>query len=110
VVEPTKSGLHDIKRLVELVHKFKIPMCAVINKSDINPVVTNEIEEYLNINAIRILAKIPFDETMVDAMVNGQSIIEFKPDSEITTMLKQVWKELKRPIPIKTFHIETNDS
>lgn len=110
VIEPTKSGLHDIKRLVKLVHKFKIPMCAVINKSDINYTVTNEIETYLNNNAIRLLAKIPFDEIMVDAMVNGQSIIEYRPNSEISTMLKMVWDELKRPTPVKVYHIEAKNS
>ena len=110
VVEPTKSGLHDINRLVELIHKFKIPMCAVINKSDINPSVTNEIETYLNNNAIRILAKVPFDETMVDAMVKGQSIIEYRPNSKIAMLLKNVWEELSKPVPTKTFHIVTNSN
>jgi MinD superfamily P-loop ATPase len=109
VIEPTKSGLHDIKRLVELVHKFKIHMSAVINKSDINPAVTNEIEKYLKNSAIPLLAKIPFNETMVNAMIDGKTIIEYSPDSEISKLLKQVWDELKRPVPNKTFHIVPNE-
>ncbi len=35
VIEPSKSGLHDIKRLIQLVSDFKIPMKAIINKYDI---------------------------------------------------------------------------
>ncbi len=109
VIEPTKSGLHDIKRLVELVRKFKIHMSAVINKSDINHVVTNDIETYLNNNAISLLAKIPFDESMVYAMVNGKSIIEYAPNSKISKLLKHVWEELKQPVPDRSFHVIAND-
>ena len=97
VIEPTKSGLHDIERLVTLVRKFKIPMCAVINKSDINTIVTQQIETYLTNNKIKLLAKIPFDEAMVGAMIEQKSIIEYKPNSEISTLLTHVWNELKKP-------------
>jgi MinD superfamily P-loop ATPase len=36
VTEPTVSGAHDLKRVVELVQKFKIKMGCIINKADVN--------------------------------------------------------------------------
>ncbi len=109
VIEPTLSGLHDIKRLIELVRTFKIPMNAIINKSDINTEVTKKIEEYLKNNVIRLLAKIPFNETFVDAMIKGQSIIEYAPDSEISQALKYIWSEISKEENEKTFHLVTNE-
>lgn len=44
VIEPTKSGLHDIKRLIELIDSFKIPVYALINKYTINHDITRQIE------------------------------------------------------------------
>lgn len=94
VIEPTKSGLHDAVRLVELIGSFSIETYAVINKFDINTEVVKEIETFLNEKNIPLLAQIPFDETMVEAMTLGQTIIEYKPQSEITEIIKKVWGKL----------------
>ncbi len=95
VIEPTHSGLHDIKRVVDLIDSFKIPSFAVINKYDINKEVVEEIEKFLNQNNIPLLAKLPFDKQMVESMVNGQTIVEYNPDSEISQKIKEVWEKIK---------------
>lgn len=46
VTEPSVSGLHDLKRVYELVDKFNLKAGCIINKSDINPEVTNEILDF----------------------------------------------------------------
>lgn len=79
VVEPTKSGVHDMKRLIQLIDTFKIEKYAVINKSDINKNITNELEIFLYRENIPLLGKIPFDETVVKALVNNKAISEFAP-------------------------------
>jgi MinD superfamily P-loop ATPase len=94
VIEPTKSGLHDAQRLIELINKFKIPACALINKYDINEDVTKEIEEYLDTNNIDLLAKLPFDKQMVKAMVNRQTITEFDSENIISKELAKVWDKI----------------
>ncbi|MCU4164336.1 P-loop NTPase [Carboxylicivirga caseinilyticus] len=94
VIEPTKSGLHDAIRLIELINSFNIETYAIINKFDINEEVVEEIKTFLNDNNIPLLAQIPFDEKMVEAMTLGQTIVEYQPESEITEIIKTVWKRL----------------
>lgn len=94
VIEPTKSGLHDAQRLVDLVRSFNIPVFALINKYDINGDVAGEIEAYLEQNAIPLLGKIPFDKRMVEAMVEGQTIVEYCPESDITRSIQAVWEQI----------------
>jgi len=36
VTEPTLSGLHDAKRVIEMARHFKIPVLLVVNKYDLN--------------------------------------------------------------------------
>lgn len=94
VIEPTKSGLHDAVRLVELIRSFRIETYAVINKFDINIEVVKEIETFLSENKIPLLAKIPFNKNMVESMTLGQTIVEYQPESEISGIIKAIWKKL----------------
>jgi MinD superfamily P-loop ATPase len=87
VIESSMSSLHDARRLVELVRQFDIPLFAIINKFDIHTAVTQNIEEFLDAQSIPLLGKIPFDESVVRAMVAGQSIPEYEPDSKITRII-----------------------
>ncbi len=94
VIEPTKSGLHDVKRLVELIESFKIDAFAVINKFDINLEVAQTIEEFLQSKNIPLLANIPFEKEMVEAMVIGKTIVEYNSNSVITKQIKDIWEAL----------------
>ncbi len=96
VIEPTKSGLHDALRLLELVRTFSIDVYAVINKYDINLENTKEIELYLQKEGVEILAKLPFDQEVTEAMIDGKTIIEFKPGTEISLRLKNIWEILRK--------------
>lgn len=95
VIEPTKSGLHDAKRIIELIKQFRIPISALVNKFDINENIFNEIENYLTANKIPLLEKIPFDKKMVEAMVVGKTIVEYAPESIISKKIESVWEYLK---------------
>ena len=94
VIESSMSSLHDSERLVELVGKFQIPLYAVMNKYDIHPGVSSEIEAFLERNSIPLLGRIPFDETVVSAMVAGKSLPEFAPDSPLTGIFRALWNQL----------------
>lgn len=94
IIEPSQSGLHDIKRLIQLVNGFKIPMKAVINKYDINLELSEEIEVFLNSKEIPLLSKISFDENFVEAMIHKQSIIEYAPHSQPSKQIIEIWNAL----------------
>lgn len=95
VMEPTKSGLHDAKRLVELIESFEIKIYALLNKCDINLEVALDIQKYLQTKNIPLLAQLPFDKEMVIAMTKGKTIVEYKPESVLSQLIKDVWLELK---------------
>jgi MinD superfamily P-loop ATPase len=94
IVEPSKSGLHDAKRLFELIKIFNARVFALINKYDINLETTKEIEAWLSNDDVPLLAKIPFDTSMVKSLIQEKTIVEYDPDSEITNQLKVVWNRL----------------
>ncbi len=94
VFEPSMSGFHDGKRLFELMDTFSPKIYALINKFDINIETSNEIEEWLKENSIPLLAKLPFDKQMVESMINEKTIVEYNPESEISLLLKDVWRKI----------------
>ena len=95
VIESTISGLHDARRLIELIDTFSIPTYAILNKYDIDPLSTEEIENFLEEKSIPLLGKIPFDERMIEAMVEGKTIVEFDDKLDISRIIKDAWKKLE---------------
>lgn len=94
VIESSRSSLHDAQRLTELVRQFHVPIFAVLNKFDIEEEITAEIEAFLAGQAIPLLGKIPFDESVVRAMVAGRSVIEYDPDSEVSRSINEIRPKL----------------
>lgn len=95
VIEPSKSGLHDASRVIELVKNFNIPLSAIINKYDLNIELSDTIERFLDKEQIPLLAKIEFDHLMVESMIKGKTIVEYAPDSKISQSIKNIWEFLK---------------
>ncbi len=96
VTEPTLSGMHDLHRLIELAKGFKLKSFVLINKYDLNIEVSKKIEGLCRSENIEVLAKIPFNRDFVDAMVNQQTVIEYKPTSSLSKMLEKVWLRIER--------------
>lgn len=94
VTEPTVSGLHDLKRVYELVNKFNIKAGCIINKFDLNIKKAKEILEFLEQENIVHLANIPYDEAFTKTMVNGKTIMEME-DSEIKALIVNSWRKTK---------------
>ena len=94
VTEPTLSGLHDLKRTLEITAGFKLHTNVIINKFDINPDMTSRIETYCNQTGIQVIGKLPFDPLIVEAMVNCQSITDYAPDSVISSLLKNTYSKI----------------
>lgn len=94
VTEPTKSGLHDASRIVELADSFNVPISVIINKYDMNLDVCNDVEDFFKSKGIEIVCKLPFDEKLVESMVEGKSIIEYAPEAEISQLLAKAWNKI----------------
>ena len=96
VTEPSRSGMHDLKRIVELIGSFRISAVAMINKYDLHPELTNEISDFLASEGISTIAQIPFSEIFVHAMVKGVSVIKYDPESEISVILFDAWEKFRK--------------
>jgi len=96
VTEPTQSGLHDLKRLINLLKIFKIPSGVIINKYDINTDMSNSIEKFIRPEGISLLAKIPFDKKFIKAIQNSKSIIEY--NHAYMDTFKTIWNDIQKVI------------
>ena len=94
VTEATQSGLHDLKRLVELVEYFKAKATCIINKFDLNLEVSNEIEEFCGKHNIRVINKIPYHSVFFDALQDSKTVIETNEQS-IKIKIEEIWNHLK---------------
>lgn len=97
VSEPTLSGFHDLIRIMETTEQFRRKYSVVINKYDINTEITEKIEKYCSDKNIKITGKIPFDKTVMKAVQESNSIINYNsPASEaIKKLYKNITEEIK---------------
>lgn len=96
VTEPTRSGLHDLKRLIDLLKIFKVNSGVIINKFNINNQISNSIEEYIESSGIKLLAKIPFDKNFIKAIQNSRSINNY--DHSYSIKFKEIWDEIRKVV------------
>ncbi len=94
VTEPTLSGLHDAIRVVDVARHFDMPVKLVINKYDLNTEMSQNIEKYCKENNIVFIGKIGFDKSVVEAMVEGKTIIEYK-DTKAKEEIIRIWNSFQ---------------
>jgi len=98
VTEPTLSGLHDASRVIDVAKHFKVKTTLVINKFDLNIDMTEKIEKYCKDSNVEIIGKVGFDKSIVQAMVEGKTVIEYqdgKAKQEITSLWESLQDKLK---------------
>ena len=91
VTEPTLSGMHDLKRILEVAEHFGIKAYVCINKFDINPDNTQLIADYCIEKGHEVIGKIPYDPAVTRAMINGLSVVEY-PCNDVTFEIKKIWE------------------
>ncbi len=99
VTEPTLSGIHDLERILDVANHFKIRAAVCINKYDINEEATSNIASYCNERELEVLARIPYDDIVTEAMTAGKTIIEFS-NGKISKEIKQMWSLIERMMEI----------
>jgi len=93
VTEPTLSGLHDLKRTMKLTAHFGIKTFVCVNKWDINPQNTADIERFVESSGCQFIGKIPYSKEVTKAQIEGKSIIESGTE-EIKTHIITIWENL----------------
>ena len=93
VTEPTLSGQHDLERVAGLTRHFGIETLICINKWDLNPDVTSQIEQFAQKNGIQIAGKIRYDNAVTKAQIKKLSVVEYSKNG-VTEDIKKLWKKV----------------
>jgi len=94
VAEPTLSGLHDLERVGSLAAFFKIPTLICVNKFDLNPDITKQIEDHAKKHNMHFMGRIPYDRAVTHAMVAGKSLVEFS-DGTAAQAVRELWSRME---------------
>ncbi|UCG51438.1 MAG: ATP-binding protein [Candidatus Latescibacterota bacterium] len=95
VTEATRSGLHDVERLVSLLEFFKVNASCIVNKFDIDPGVGGEIVRFCQKRQIEVVSQIPYDRVFYEALRAEKTLVETN-DAEIKTKVEEVWNHLQK--------------
>lgn len=93
VTEPTITGLHDMKRLAQVLAQFEIPFGLIINKADVNWQLTADLKNWCQAHHVDLLGEIPFDPQFSHQLRAGKTILE-APHSGSADLIKTIWKKL----------------
>ncbi len=94
VAEPTVSGVHDMHRVLQTVQHFGVRAMVCINKADVYPTGADEIESFCEVNGIQTVGRIPFDLTVVSAMVEGEPVTAYHPEAPASVAISAIWTEV----------------
>lgn len=94
VTEPTKSGLGDLKRVVELCEHFCVNTMICINKYDINEEVGKKIEDFAYNKGLKVVGKIPYDDVVMKSINELKPITCYK-ESIAKIAIEDMWSNIK---------------
>ena len=94
VTEPTVSGVHDMERVLDLAAHFGVPALVIMNKADLNTEQAARIDDIAKQRGSRVIARIPFDRAVNDALMAGRTVIHHG-ESAAAEAIKDAWGEVQ---------------
>ena len=77
VIEPTVSGMHDLRRVAMLARQLGIPAMVCVNKWDINPEVTASIRRFSESEGLHFAGTVRYDHAVTAAQRSGRAVVEY---------------------------------
>jgi MinD superfamily P-loop ATPase len=102
IVEPSASSMHDVKRLVDLVSHFDLPLAVCINKSTLHSENAQDIISWCDRNAIPIAGQLPYSNIFRAAVQSGKTVLEMPDNIEVKDSLIKLWKNLAARLDVPT--------
>ena len=93
VTEPTLSGIHDLERVLGVCQHFGVNALVCINKYDINEDNSRRIESYCSSQGVEVASRIPFDNAVTEAMVQGLPVVEYS-DNKVSRQIERLWQDI----------------
>ncbi|GAB4530103.1 MAG: ATP-binding protein [Anaerolineae bacterium] len=94
VAEPTVAGTHDMERVLQVTQHFGVPALVCVNKADLYPPGTAQIEAHCQTHGIEVIGHIPFDVNVTEAMVRGEPVTAYRPDAPASQAIVDIWQHL----------------
>lgn len=92
VTEPSVSGEHDMDRVLALTRHFGISTSVCVNKWDINPEMSAQIEAKARQAGAQIVSRVRYDASMTRAQIQARAVVE--TDSPCAEDIRKIWQEL----------------
>jgi MinD superfamily P-loop ATPase len=92
VTEPTVSGEHDLERVLSLSRHFNIDTAVCVNKWDLNPEKTEQIEQRATEAGGRIAGRIRYDRSVTLAQMQERAVVE--TDAPCVQDIHHIWRQL----------------
>lgn len=81
VTEPSRSGLHDLKRLGDLAARFRVPMAVALNRSNLSGEGARAVREACLQKGWPLLAEIPFLPCIVEDLARARIPEAISPET-----------------------------
>ncbi len=99
VLEASYSSQHDFLRLLQLLRKFEIQPYVCINRHDLSPHISGELQQLCAQEEVPIVGLIPFDPLVLTAHSELKSILDYR-DSPAAQAIRQTWTSLSKMIGV----------
>lgn len=98
VAEPTISGIHDVRRIIELTSTLRTPIAIVINKADLSKANVAELRAFAEATDIAILGELPYEKLANLAQSNMKTLAEFASESHFAIEMRSIWEKIRETI------------
>jgi MinD superfamily P-loop ATPase len=86
-----------MERVLKLAAHFRVPARVIINKADLNAEQTDRIGTIAEREGAPVIARIPFDPHVNDALMAGLTVVEYGRGPAAAAM-REVWRSLKHEL------------
>ena len=93
VTEPTVSGEHDLERVLALARHFDMPAAVCVNKWDLNPEMTERIEERAKASGAMIAGRVRYDRGVTAAQLQERAVVE--TSAPCVEDIRRIWDNLQ---------------
>jgi len=93
VTEPSTSGEHDLRRVLELASEMEIPALVLVNKADLEPTVCARVEEMAAGAGAERVGRRPIDPAVPRALARGKLPLHVPGIAE---PLAEVWAAIRQ--------------
>ncbi|HNQ22871.1 MAG TPA: ATP-binding protein [Phycisphaerae bacterium] len=99
VTEPTVSGAHDLERVAAVARHFAVPAWVCVNKWDLNPGMTEQIEATVRRQGMQVAGRVRYDRDVTAAQVAARTIVEFTVNGAGGDV-RALWLEMGRCLTV----------